>query len=348
MLGKLSKIIGIISLVCVLYFLFLLWKEISDIPPLIETQRHLDLTSSALGPHYEDYTRKYTNNRQDMTFDSAGVPLLKRNGEPHYHPVYIAQFALGAYEYYLKHRDQDAEKAFLNSANWLKNNLRPHGQFSFWPYTFEHPVHEGSIMPPWFSAMAQGEGASVLLRAYCMTRDDSFLSTAKRALHPLSFDLSAGGLSLLKNGGFLFPQEYSSPLAADVLNGAISAYFGVYDYYRVTHDPEIETLASSILNALASNLPHYDAGYWSYYELQPKLLAGYHYHRVHINQLHILYQLSDNNVFLEYSKRFEAYYNSPWTRARFVVMNHVRQLQLIRHPKDINRVITFIREYIAH
>lgn len=347
MLRRFSKLIGIISLVCLLGFLFLLWKEISDIPPLIETQQHLDLTSPTLGAFYEDYERKYTDNRQYRTFDNAGVPLYTRNGEPHYHPVYITQFALSAHEYYLKHGDQEAEKAFLNSANWLKNNLSPHGQFSFWHYTIEHPVHEGSIKPPWFSAMAQGQGASVLLRAYCMTRDGSFLSTAKRALHPLFFDLSGGGLSLLKNGGFLFPQEYSSPLAADVLNGAISAYFGVYDYYRVTHDPDMEKLAGSILNALASNLPHYDAGYWSYYGLRPKYLASYHYHRVHVNQLNILYQISASNVFLEYSKRFEAYYNSPWTRAKFVIMNHIRQLQLIKHPEDIKRVIAFIRRSIA-
>ena len=347
MLGRFFKIIGIISLGFLLLFVFLFWREISDIPPLTETEQYHDLTGPTLGLPYQRYARKYPDDRQHMTFDSAGVPMIMHNEDLHYHPVHIAQFALGAYEHFLKHSDQEAEKAFLNSANWLKDNLQPHGQFSFWQYTFEHPVYIGSIKPPWFSAMAQGLGVSVLLRAYGMTGDASFLSTARRALHPLFSELSVGGLSLLTSGGFLFPQEFSSPLAADVLNGAITAYLGVYDYCRVTHDPDVETLAMSILNAIASNLPHFDAGYWSYYGLQPKYLANYHYHSVHVNQLDILYQISGNKVFHEYSKRFEAYYNNPWTRAKFVAMSHVGQLQRIRHPEDIKRAINSILRSIT-
>ena len=64
---------------------------------------------------------------------------------------------------------------------------------------------------------------------------------------------------------------------------------------------------------LCANLQRYDAGFWSLYELSGtrlKMFASPFYHRLHIVQLEVLYQLTGEETFRQYTTRWDDYRHS--------------------------------------
>ena len=96
-----------------------------------------------------------------------------------------------------------------------------------WLHRVEMP-HTYELRPPWVSAMAQGEGASLLVRLYMATRDERYSEGARRALAAGRVPSRSGGASALLNGES-FPEEYPTEPPSFVLNGAIFALWGSFD-----------------------------------------------------------------------------------------------------------------------
>jgi heparosan-N-sulfate-glucuronate 5-epimerase len=331
----------LVAAYCVVYVLY---REISYSAHTMEIREGTQISGPDLSFYYIRMDPFFAV-KDTMVFDRANVPIILIDGEWHYHPVYISQFALGAYEHYLNTKDRTALSRFIDSANWLRESLRKHGDFYYWEYTFEYPVYPGLDKVPWFSAMAQGEGVSVLLRAYVETKDETYLRAAQKGLRPILSDVSSGGASVMDGDGYVFPQEYSSTPPSSVLNGAIFAFFGVYDYYRVTGDPATEEISESILATFSKSIDQFDTGYWSLYSLEPRQLASPHYNSVHIAQLKVLAGISNDNRFLTYSKKFEDYERSRLNRLRYVLNNHLRQVREFTW-EDVFKLPGFFSEHL--
>jgi len=297
-----------------------------------------------LGPYYVKLERKYL--QSGNVFDKNGVLVSEIQGAYHYQPVAISQFALGAYEHYLERGDMEARTAFLRCADWLRGNLKKKGVFHYWEYTFENSfAPNGLYRVPWFSGMAQGQGASVLLRAFSETEDPGYLRAAEKAIAPLFHDFSEGGASVVRGDDYVFPQEYPSDPASNILNGAISAYFGVYDYYRVTGDPVVRRFCRVMEGTFLKSLKIYDSGFWSFYASDPLCLATPHYHAVHIAQLKVLWRITEEEELLQYARRFERYKKSWPNRIQYVLLNHLRQLKEFR-PSDIRKIPAHLKEIL--
>jgi heparosan-N-sulfate-glucuronate 5-epimerase len=335
------------SLVISVFVAFLLYKETTAPLAVLEIHLHSNLSSPALGHYYIKLgDRKYAKKEQ-MVFDKTGIPLFNTAGQQYYHSVYISQFALGAYEYHLDHKASTAREDFLRCASWLKHTLKRQRDFYYWEYTVRNPYHPGLGEPPYFSAMAQGQGASVLLRAFAETGEDAYLQAAKAAIRPICFDLSAGGVSVVQGEDYIFPQEFVTQPISNILNGAIAAYFGVYDYYRVTGDPEVKKIHETILHTFSRVLARYDTGYWSRYNLWPVHLASFRYHSLHIAQLNMLHLISGESSFLTYATTFERYQAAAMNRMLYVLDNHLRQLQKFQLG-DAKRISALIGNIIEH
>ena len=126
--------------------------------------------------------------------DADGVPLVDytifggtESGV--YNPITTSQYALGLYEEYLADGEDGVREAFLVQADWLVSMQSDDGGFY---YEFDLPSR--SLKAPWLSAMAQGEGMSVLVRAYYETDDEHYLKAAKDALRPRLLPIADGGL----------------------------------------------------------------------------------------------------------------------------------------------------------
>lgn len=229
-------------------------------------------TKSLLGNYYIDFTDVALN--WDGPFDQEGIPLRKYGGKigTQYQPVGIAQYALGNYERYLQTSDVKYKKTFLRQANWFCKNLAIRkisvdSVFGVWEYKFDWNRY--LLKAPWPSAMSQGEGISVLLRAYQLTNDQKYLECAKLALKSFEVSLKNGGVRYEDDKGFVWYEEYPADPPSHVLNGFIFALFGLYEFYKVTDDSEALNLFNQGIQTLEANLYLYDLGFWSSYDLPP-------------------------------------------------------------------------------
>ena len=185
--------------------------------------------------------------------------------------------------------------------------------------------------------MAQGEGVSVLVRAVSITGETRYITAAEKALASIFFDSSVGGVSTVTGMDYIFPQEYPTDPPSYVLNGAIAAYLGVHDYYRLTKDSHVKMKADTILRTLHKALEHYDAGYWSLYGLCPRYLAAPRYQLLHALQLRVLHAISGNQKFHEFAEKFERQSQSTASAVRYVIANHDRQIRSLR-PSTFRKI----------
>ncbi len=106
-------------------------------------------------------------------------------------------------------------------------------------------------------------------------------------------------------------EEYPKPYRNLVLNGLITALFGIYDL-STTGDERARELFDAATTALERNLHRYDLGYWSAYDLSGPIrrVAGNEYHEYHIMLLWALYEMTGNESFKRTADRWEGYRKS--------------------------------------
>jgi heparosan-N-sulfate-glucuronate 5-epimerase len=247
--------------------------------------------------------------------------------------VTIAQLALGAWQ--MRAEDDAWLRVFADGAAWLAEELDDGGGLQ---YLFPMP-HTYEISPPWYSAMAQGEAASVLVRAALTLGDDSFADAAERAIQPLMAKDSSI-VAQTPEGPVL--QEYPTRPPSHVLNGWMFALWGLYDVAMLAErSGRTETEAHRAFHEGTAALVHrvdlYDAGLgWSRYDLYPHRLthvASPFYHRLHVALLNATADLTGEDALRHKAAAWEASAASPPLRiaavARKVAFRAVYPRRLI-------------------
>jgi heparosan-N-sulfate-glucuronate 5-epimerase len=257
------------------------------------------------------------------------IDLRVKAGEPSWPPaslapeteplwVDVAQWGLGAYERYLaREGEQWLAAAVAVGEELLRRQERGGARDGGWLHARPFP-HTFRLHPNWLSGMAQGEGASLLVRLRLATGEEGFAEAARRALGPLSVPTSEGGVQALLDGSPL-PEEYPTEPPSFVLNGAIFALWGLYDVgVALGHRESMQAFEEGV-DALAKNLHRWDTGYWSRYDLAPHPVvnvASSFYHSLHVNQLEALNRIAPRPELEEGRARFEAYAQSRANRWR--------------------------------
>jgi peptidoglycan/xylan/chitin deacetylase (PgdA/CDA1 family) len=245
--------------------------------------------------------------------------------------VATAQFGLGCIERHLAGDGDEWLQTAIAVADHLVSDQAPDGG---WVHGMPMP-HSYWLEPPWLSAMAQGEGASVLTRIHQLTGEDRYAEAALRALEPMRVPVSDGGVRAELDGGF-FPEEYPSDPSSYVLNGAIFALWGCRDVARTLGDAEAGALYDEGIETLAANLHRYDSGFWSLYDLFPhpvRNVASGAYHQLHLTQLQALQLISPRPEFENAIKRFADYQRSPWCSTRATTEKVVFRLLVPRNDR---------------
>jgi heparosan-N-sulfate-glucuronate 5-epimerase len=244
----------------------------------------------------------------------ANVPLWVTPGR---WLVATCQAGLASYERFLAGEGDDWLAGAIAVGRWLveQQTLEP-SQEGGWQHVDAY-AHTFQLRPPWLSAMAQGEGASLLIRVYLETGEDVFAEAAARALKPLARPVEEGGVQALLEG-CPFPEEYPTSPPSFVLNGAFFALWGCYDAWLGLGDAEAGRMFVEGVDALAENLDRWDTGYWSRYDLYPHPvvnIASARYHRLHISLLQAMSRVAPRPEFAETLARFEAYAASSLNRS---------------------------------
>lgn len=242
----------------------------------------------------------------DKLFRSSGVPGQKGGYGVHYTPVTIAQYGLGLYSSHLKHESPSAYRLFLAQADWHAQRLgMTPGGWGVWLHGFDFPLYD--LRAPWVSAMAQGQGISLLLRAHQATGEKRYLDAARLAFDSFRHDLLEGGVSRRDVAGDVWLEEYPTEPACHVLNGFIFALWGVLDYFRATGDPGAGELYRECSATLSRNIERYQGVFWSKYDVLTRDNVSRDYHLIHIMQLKVMAELNDDATLAETARRWEGY-----------------------------------------
>ena len=274
-----------------------------------------------LGEYYMRFTEKAD---YQGAYDAAGIPQLDYHGHIglQYNPIAVAQYALGNYNQWRQMGDRDREKKFFRIADWLVSNLERNAcGLAVWNHHFNWEYRE-TLEAPWFSALAQGQGISVLVRAHRESGDARYLDAARAAFVSFQRPIAEGGVALTDESGDLWFEEYIVSPPTHILNGFIWALWGVHDYALATREKAADELFSRGVRTLLHNLECYDLGFWSLYEQSGTrfpMVASSFYHRLHIVQLRVMQRLTGEAKFGEVADRWEHYTESRAKRTRALV-----------------------------
>jgi len=263
-------------------------------------------------------------------YDSSGIPMLDYHGliGLQYNPIAIAQWGLGNYNAFFRGREE-CKKKLLLASDWLCSRLEQNSSGVWvWNHHFDWE-YRTRLQAPWYSGLAQGQGISLLVRAWQETNEAAYLDIAERAFHSFCKSTSEGGVSFTDEAGDVWFEEYIVTPPTHILNGFIWAAWGVYDYFLATRDTTAEQLFLKAAETLRKNLPRYDLGFWSLYEqsgTRLPMLASPFYHQLHIAQLRVMHRLTGEAVFSEHADRWEGYEHSPAKRRRALCYKAVFKL----------------------
>jgi hypothetical protein len=233
---------------------------------------------------------------------SAWFELLAKRRERAW-PVSILQLGIGAWQ--LRREDDGWNELFRDIAEWAVIDMDGRGRFVH----YQPMPHTYSIDAPWYSAMAQGQAASLLVRAAGATGREDLFAEAHRALRPLLED-DTPLVAFEPEGPVL--QEYPTDEPSHVLNGWMWALWGLYDV--ATADPDNAHAAAERaafdagVAALVARLPQYETGNgWSRYDLYPHPLthvASPFYHSLHVAQLRAMHRIAPHAQLRETADRW--------------------------------------------
>lgn len=278
-------------------------------------------TNSVQG-YYNDLTKKADWKGES---DEDGIPVnVLSNGEKIYFPITVAQMALGNYDLWLEKREHDKKYMFLKLAQWLKANQNDIGAWNnHWNFTRPSALTN-------YSAMAQGEGISTFARAYQLNKDKTFVESAEKAFDHMITSVENNGCAYYLNED-IYLEEYPENTRSTVLNGYIFALFGIYDLVLLTRRDDVKEVLKVSLSTLEKNLPIYDAGFWTYYDLQ-KTMSSPFYHSLHISLLNALYLLTGREPFKFFSEKWSRYEKNPFYKTKALL---TKMLQKLKNPAKV-------------
>ncbi len=296
------------------------WHE----PPEVNPRAAYD----ALGEYYMPFRRKadYAG-----AFDSQGVPLLNYRGAigRQYNPIAVAQYGLGNFNLYQRTGSPLRKARFLAASNWLASNQeRNAAGLPVWNHHFDWE-YRTPLKAPWYSALAQGQGISLLVRAHKATGHRPYLAAAADAFQAFLVPMEKGGVTFTDASGDTWFEEYVTSPPTHILNGFIWAIWGVFDYYLATSNVTAGELFTQAISTLAKNLKAYDIGFWSLYEqsgTRMRMLASSFYHALHITQLKILHALTGEEIFQRCAERWERYRRDKRNRVRATLQKSLFKL----------------------
>lgn len=204
---------------------------------------------------------------------------------------------------------------FYHAADWLVRHQDEHGG---WPINVVRTLANGRLeLPPgWYSAMAQGQAMSLLVRAYTRTNNPQYLDSALRATALFDIPSQQGGVLATFAGQYPWYEEYPTTPSCFVLNGFIYSLIGLYDLQQTVPDErgaDASRLYSAGMKSLKALLPLYDTGSGSIYDLRhftlgvAPNLARWDYHATHINQLLLLATIDDDPILESTAARWTSY-----------------------------------------
>ena len=241
--------------------------------------------------YYNNLTEKVTMLPELLQTD--GLPTLHtEKGEDVFFPVAIFQYGLGAYDLYLQTGDKTYLRKFMQCGEWAMSHQQDNGALNNFFYVYPSAP---------YGARAQGEGASLLLRAYAQTHDKRYKDAARMAIDFMLRPICEGGTSSYAHGAICLHEYTHLPV---VLNGFVFAWWGLYDYSLVDDSHTYDKFLQQSLRGMRELLPRFSNSYWSLYDLGGKIASPF-YHNLHIAQMEAMFLITGDSAFKHYADKWK-------------------------------------------
>jgi hypothetical protein len=237
-------------------------------------------------------------------------------------PEAASQMALAWHDAWRESGSEPHREQFLRYANVLQHYQDSEGR---WAYRFDWGRH----VAPWYSSLAQSRGASVMLRAWRVTREERFHAAALRALSRFDRTIEEGGfVTAHPRAGVPYLEEYPAH-PTGVLNGFLASLFGLFEVWEWLGDEHAATMFARYRAAADQLLPHYSTSWWTLYDLDPESpFANVHsprYHRLATDYLRVLATIAPSPTVTAFRDRWEGM-AGPVATARAATLKAVKKL----------------------
>jgi hypothetical protein len=257
--------------------------------------------------------------------DGNDIPLLFVDGYGYqYNWTIIQQEAIRYFQYWLDYRTDRYRKKFFRLVDFCCSYLEkitPYG--SGWYYRYPKLPYFASDSPR-ISGMSQGQGISLLVKAYELTRDKKYLLLAEEVYSLMLTDIDNGGTRFVtsKDNWWFDERPFIGKPPTLTLNGFVYSLFGIADLCHASHDPKYLTAFQKGVAALKELLKSFDRYSWSLYNLYPNPhLSNDSYHLCHFNQLRALGYVAKDKAFLRMALKWEKQYHS------YSIRNYVKAIR---------------------
>jgi hypothetical protein len=263
--------------------------------------------------------------------DAKGVRMFSFNGQIWNHPVFQGAWGLSNVTSYVNTGTQlYLDRAIANAQRNLDRRVESRGAW-WYPYDFDLSRCVKTLQAPWYSAMAQGRLLSLFVRLWEITGDAKWREAADNTLTSLTLgpDAAAPWATWVDDAGYLWLDEYpESPgtRGERVMNGHITAMYGLYDYWAATGDQRAADLFDGAATAVRRYLPNpiRNVRWASNYSLgclHPHLT----YHVIHTGQALELYGVTWAPVFAKDAYLLRSDYPVPTVagNVRFFAGTHI-------------------------
>lgn len=265
--------------------------------------------------YYNDLTNKVCNN---TILDEKGIPYnITVTKEKVYFPITVFQYGLALYDLYLIEKNDKYLDDFLVIVEWSRMRQNNNGSWDCMGM-LKNKIAKTQ------SSMCQGEGASLLLRAYIETKDKRYYESAKKAIDFMLEPVEKGGTTLYDGQDVIF-EEYITSKNLAVLNGWIFSIFGLYDFILVNNSKKYKTRFNQTTKTLAKYLKKYDRGFWSDYDICGTIASPF-YHNLHTSLLDVVTELTGDKSFARVSNKWQKYSGSRANRLKAMGLKFKQKL----------------------
>ncbi|MGO1770205.1 MAG: D-glucuronyl C5-epimerase family protein [Microbacterium sp.] len=292
----------------------LVWPELEG--PTFRSGEH-ELTEIDNLPYLSDDVTPIN----EEAVDANGIHLYERDGIRYVHPVAQAQFGLAMLSNWRASGDEHYLDLATANADHLLQEFGNDDTPVWLSYEFDFELHgdpSNTIHGPWWSAMAQGQLLSLTSRLAQDTGDPRWREAAHAVF--LSFveiheegDLPADSpwVVFVEDDGWLWLEEYAGNVEPmRVLNGHVFAMYGLYDYWRLTGDERAEQIFDGAAETMLEFVPQLrNPGEPSWYGMRVQdnpVAQDEGYHRIHVRQLAMIGNMTDDERFTELSNQFRS------------------------------------------
>ncbi len=261
-------------------------------------------------------------------FDVHGVPQVDYGADIglRYNAITVSQYGLYRLQQFADNGSEEHLARAMACADWLLAHAQIWDKdILAWIYEYDLPFYGPKA--PWISAMAQGEGVSLLIRCHVLQKKPAYLEVARAAIKALELPVAEGGvLDFLSDGSSWF-EEYPTRPASHVFNGHVFALLGVVDCADYLDLPDYWALYQRGISSIETNWRLWDRGFWTRYDLhRSNRLASHMYQKVHIRLMTLLAYRTARPVFYSVARRWRKMLHDPWCNIIWLLMKSKEKL----------------------